>query len=146
MKSAQDIFTEYLTRQRLKMTPQRRTILEVFLAEEGHISSEELYNLVRDEDSSIGQATVYRTLKLLADSGIAKSVDFNDGVIRYEHKYGHEHHDHLVCERCGKTIEAVDNEIEHLQEELAKKYGFELTHHEMYLFGVCKECQGKSEK
>ncbi|NDV24140.1 Fur family transcriptional regulator [Desulfovibrio sp. JC022] len=146
MKSAQDIFTEYLTRQRLKMTPQRRTILQVFLAEEGHISSEELYNLVRAEDSSIGQATVYRTLKLLADSGIAKSVDFNDGVIRYEHKYGHEHHDHLVCERCGKTIEAVDNEIEHLQEELAKKYGFELTHHEMYLFGVCKECQGKSEK
>ncbi|HAS90411.1 MAG TPA: transcriptional repressor [Desulfovibrio sp.] len=146
MKSALDIFTEYLTRQRLKMTPQRRTILQVFLAEEGHISSEELYNLVRTEDSSIGQATVYRTLKLLAESGIAKSVDFNDGVIRYEHKYGHEHHDHLVCERCGKTIEDVDNEIEHLQEELAKKYGFDLTHHEMYLFGVCKECQGKSDK
>ncbi|WP_319763312.1 Fur family transcriptional regulator [Maridesulfovibrio sp.] len=146
MKSAQDIFTEYLTRQRLKMTPQRRTILDVFLAEEGHISSEELYNLVRDEDSSIGQATVYRTLKLLADSGIAKSVDFNDGVIRYEHKYGHEHHDHLVCEHCGKTIEAVDNKIEHLQEELAGKYGFKLTHHEMYLFGVCKECQEKGDK
>lgn len=145
MKSAQDIFTEYLTRQRLKMTPQRRTILEVFLAEEGHISSEELYNLVRKEDSSIGQATVYRTLKLLADSGIAKSVDFNDGVIRYEHKYGHEHHDHLVCEHCGKTIEAVDSEIEHLQEVLAKKHGFKLTHHEMYLFGVCKECQEKGE-
>lgn len=145
MKSAQDIFTEYLSKQRLKMTPQRRTILDVFLKEESHISSEELYTLIRNEDSSIGQATVYRTLKLLAESGIAKSVDFNDGVIRYEHKYGHEHHDHLVCEHCGKTIEAVDHEIEHLQEELAKKHGFVLTHHEMYLFGVCKECQEKSE-
>ncbi|CCO23056.1 Fur family transcriptional regulator [Maridesulfovibrio hydrothermalis] len=145
MKAAQDIFTEYLSKQRLKMTPQRRTILDVFLNEEGHISSEELYNLIRKEDSSIGQATVYRTLKLLAESGIAKTVDFNDGVIRYEHKYGHEHHDHLVCECCGKTIEAVDHEIEHLQKELAKKHGFVLTHHEMYLFGVCKECQEKSE-
>ncbi|OEU68952.1 MAG: transcriptional repressor [Desulfovibrio sp. S3730MH75] len=145
MKSAKDIFSEYLSKQKLKMTPQRRTILNAFLNEEGHISSEELYNLIRKEDSSIGQATVYRTLKLLAESGIAKAVDFNDGVLRYEHKYGHDHHDHLVCEQCGTTIEAVDPEIEHLQEELAKKHGFVLTHHEMYLFGVCKECQDKSE-
>lgn len=145
MKPAQTVFTEFLAKQKLKMTPQRKLILEIFLREEGHLSSEELYNIIREEDPSIGQATVYRTLKLLAESGIAKAVDFNDGVIRYEHKYGHEHHDHLVCEHCGKTIEALDPEIEHLQELLAKKHGFVLTHHEMYLFGVCKECKEKGE-
>ena len=71
MKSTQEIFSGYLSKQRLKITPQRKTILEVFLNEEGHLSSEELYNLVRKKDSSIGQATVYRTLKLLAESGSA---------------------------------------------------------------------------
>lgn len=135
------IFQDYLAHNRLKMTPQRRVILDVFLAEEDHLSSEELYAKVKRVDPSIGQATVYRTLKLLAEAGFAWVVDFNDGVTRYEHQYGHAHHDHLICERCRKNIEVVDPEIERLQEDLARRHGFTLTHHRMYLYGLCPDCR-----
>ncbi|MBG0776249.1 MAG: transcriptional repressor [Desulfovibrionaceae bacterium] len=141
MKDPQTIFHEYLVRNKLKMTPQRRLILEVFLASGEHLASEELYRQVRDRDPSIGQATVYRTLKLLHDAGIAGSYHFGDGVVRYEPRYGQQHHDHLICERCGKNIEVVDEKIERLQEELAKRHGFVLTGHRMYLYGLCSECR-----
>ena len=110
-----EMFQDYLARKRLKMTPQRRAILDVFLSVEEHLSSEELYAKVKQVDPSIGQATVYRTLKLLADAGFAWVVDFNDGVTRYEHQVGHAHHDHLICENCRTNIEVVDPEIERLQ-------------------------------
>jgi Fur family ferric uptake transcriptional regulator len=143
MKEPQAVFTEFLARKNLKMTPQRRLILDVFLGEEGHLASEDLYNKVKAQDKSIGQATVYRTLKLLSESGLAKEVHFGDGVTRYEKKYGSAHHDHILCERCGATLEVVDEHIERLQEELAKAHGFVLTGHKMYLYGICPKCRGK---
>lgn len=146
MKSPQVVFTEYLADQNLKMTPQRRLILNVFLESGDHLSSEELYTRVKEADPSIGQATVYRTLKLLADSGIAEAVDFADGVTRYEPHYGQEHHDHLICEVCKKNLEIVDDVIERRQEELARDHGFTLTRHKMYLYGVCADCRAKSSK
>ncbi|MDY7000506.1 MAG: Fur family transcriptional regulator [Thermodesulfobacteriota bacterium] len=143
MKEPQVVFAEYLVKKNLKMTPQRRLIVDVFLREGGHLASEELYNIVKKEDKSIGQATVYRTLKLLSESGLAKEVQFGDGVTRYERKYGSSHHDHLICERCGRNVEVVDEEIERLQEEVAKKEGFVLTNHKMYLYGICADCKKK---
>jgi len=143
MKEPQVVFAEYLVKKNLKMTPQRRLIVDVFLREGGHLASEELYNIVKKEDKSIGQATVYRTLKLLSESGIAKEVQFGDGVTRYERKYGSSHHDHLICERCGRNVEVVDEGIERLQEELAKREGFVLTNHKMYLYGICPDCRKK---
>jgi len=145
MKEPQAVFTEYLARKNLKMTPQRRLILDVFLAEDGHLASEDLYNRVKAQDKSIGQATVYRTLKLLSESGLAKEVHFGDGVTRYEQKYGSAHHDHILCERCGMTLEVVDERIERLQDELAKRHGFVLTGHKMYLYGICESCQKKTD-
>ncbi len=143
MKQPQEAFADYLARKSLKMTPQRRLILEVFLREEGHLACEDLYNRVKLEDKSIGQATVYRTLKLLSESGLAKEVDFGDGVTRYEQKYGSRHHDHLICEVCGRNEEVVDEDIETLQEELARRHGFKLTGHKMYLYGICANCRKK---
>lgn len=137
------VFQDYLADNGLKMTPQRRCIIEVFFDSDGHPAPEELYLQVREQDSSIGQATVYRTLKLLSDSGLAKEVHFGDGVTRYERKFGHSHHDHLICENCGKNIEVVDDTIEELQEKLAHKHGFTLTGHRMYLYGVCGDCRKK---
>lgn len=137
------VFSDYLSRKHLKMTPQRRVILDVFLEDEGHLASEDLYVKVKAVDPSIGQATVYRTLKLLSESGLAKEVHFGDGLTRYEHQYGHAHHDHLICEQCGKNVEVVDERIENLQEELAKNHGFSLTHHKMYLYGLCPDCRRK---
>lgn len=136
-----DLFSEYLTEHGLRMTPQRRLILEVFLDRGGHMAPEELYDEVRRVDPSVGQATVYRTVKLLADSGLAKAVRFDDGVTRYEPKHGREHHDHLICERCRHTEEILDERIETLQEELARNHGFVLTGHKMHLYGLCAKCR-----
>ncbi|MBU1002279.1 MAG: transcriptional repressor [Proteobacteria bacterium] len=145
MKEPQSVFSDYLAKSNLKMTPQRRLILEVFLRDQGHLASEDLYNMVKREDKSIGQATVYRTLKLLSESGLAKEVHFGDGVTRYERKYGSKHHDHIICEQCGKTLEVMDEEIEHLQEKLALSHGFVLTAHKMYLYGLCADCRKKGD-
>ena len=138
-----EAFTAYLVEHRLKITPQRRLILDIFLQEAGHVSSEELYAKVKRRDASIGQATVYRTLKLLAGCGLAQAVSFADGITRYEPHFGAEHHDHLICESCGRTIEIVDPVIEHRQEELAARYGFRLRRHKMDLYGLCTDCQPK---
>ena len=141
MDEPEALFTEYLARKRLKMTSQRKAILKVFLYAPGHLSSEELYHKVMQADASVGQATVYRTMKLLSDSGLAREVRFGDGVCRYEIRYGHEHHDHLICEQCGVNLEVVDHRIEALQDELAKKHGYVLTGHRMYLYGLCPGCR-----
>jgi Fur family transcriptional regulator, ferric uptake regulator len=136
-------FRDFLRRNEYKLTPQRELILDTLLQMEGHPAPEELYHEVKKRDPSIGQATVYRTLKLLSQAGMAKELHFGDGLTRYEHKYGQTHHDHLICERCGANIEVVDETIERLQEELADKHGFRLTGHRMYLYGVCGECRNK---
>ena len=138
---AHQVFQEYLAKNQLKLTPQRMCILDVFLRYRGHMASEELYEQVKKRDPHIGQATVYRTLKLLSGSGLAKEVHFGDGLTRYENTHGEEHHDHLICERCGKNMEVVDPRIEALQEELAARHGFSLTSHRMYLYGLCAECR-----
>jgi Fur family ferric uptake transcriptional regulator len=146
MKEPTEILSGFLSRKNLRLTSQRSLILETFLKEEGHLTSEELYGIIKRKNKSIGSATVYRTLKLLSESGIARAVDFGDGVVRYEHKYGRAHHDHLICERCNKGIEVLDERIEALQKKLARKHGFILTGHKMYLFGLCPECRKKLEQ
>lgn len=143
MKRPQDVFANYLAEKNLKMTPQRRMILDTLLKQNDHLSSEDLYFYVRKRDKSIGQATVYRTLKLLTDSGLIESLDFADGVTRYEMTYGADHHDHLICEQCGKNIEILDPIIEDRQEALAKEHGFILLRHKMYLYGLCETCRNK---
>jgi Fur family ferric uptake transcriptional regulator len=136
-------FEQFLEEKGLRMTPQRSLIADVFLRTERHMSSEDLYALVKRKDRSIGQATVYRTLKLLSESGIAREVDFGEGVTRYEHEYGHEHHDHLICRR---SIEVVDPRIEELQEKLARDHGFVMTRHKLDMFGICSKCMAKGKK
>ncbi len=135
-------FGVFLRGKGLRNTPQRNRIIEVFLNEKGHLTIEELYDLVRQEDPSLGQATVYRTMKLLCDAGLARELHF-DGIARYEHA-GSAHHDHLICERCGKNIEVVDSNIEALQDALARKHGFTPTSHRLYLYGICPECRKRS--
>jgi Fur family transcriptional regulator, ferric uptake regulator len=142
-KTEKQIFSDFIARKGLRSTSQRELILDEFLRQTKHISAEELYDLVKMRDKTIGQATVYRVLKLLSESGIAREVNFGDGSIRYEHDLGHEHHDHLVCTSCGKMLEVVDPAIETLQKALAEKYGFTLSDHEMYLYGICADCRSK---
>ncbi len=140
-----ETFSDYLKTKDLKLTSQRKEILEAFLNTERHVTTEELYNIVKKKTSNIGHATVFRTLKLMSEAGLARTVNLGSKVARFEHKLGHEHHDHLVCIKCGRCIEAVDPEIEKLQKRLTSKFSFTPTSHKMEIFGICKNCRRKSK-
>lgn len=142
MQEARNQFLQFLAKKKLKFTSQRGLIFDVFIHIKDHVSPEELYNIVKQSDPQVGQATVYRTLKLFCESGIAREVNFDDGVARYEPAFGQSHHDHLICTNCHDNVEVVDTRIEKLQEKLAKEYGFTLTGHKLYLFGICPNCKG----
>jgi Fur family ferric uptake transcriptional regulator len=137
----QEVFHRHIQRAGLKRTAQRDLILDVFLRTEEHMSSEDLYRRVQREDPTVGQTTVYRTLKLLTEAGLAREVRFGDGRTRYEHNYKHPHHDHMICIACGKTIEFFSEELEALQDKLAAKHEFETTHHTLRMFGYCSDCR-----
>jgi Fur family ferric uptake transcriptional regulator len=133
----------YLEDHHLKATKQREGILEVFLGVTGHISSDALMQRVREKHPSIGYTTVYRTMKLLCEAGLAQERHFDDGITRFE--IAHEHHDHLVCTRCGKIIEFECAMIESSQDEIAARYGFRVLRHRHELYGHCNECRDDAQ-
>ena len=137
----QEVLEDYISQHNLKITKQRRAVLEAFLGIEDHISAEDLYKIVSAKEPKIGLATVYRTLSLLTQSGLAEELDFGEGQKRYEHKYLHSHHDHMICTQCGKILEFQNPMIEKLQEDVAQEHRFEMTSHKLDLFGLCSDCQ-----
>jgi Fur family transcriptional regulator, ferric uptake regulator len=137
------IFQEHIKEAGLRRTGQRDLILETFLSSEEHLTSEDLCSLVHKVDRSIGLTTVYRTLKLLTEAGLAREVRFGDNRTYYEHHYNHEHHDHMICTECGMVIEFFSAEIEDLQDQMANKFEFKPTHHSLRMWGVCSACQKK---
>ena len=140
------IFESYLRDRGLKMTNPREVVLEAFLSVEHHMSVDELFEAARKLDPSIGQATVFRTIKLLADSGLAQEACRDEGARQYEHAFRHEHHDHLVCVVCGKTIEFRSEEIERTQQSIYETWGFEPMSHLLELRGLCPDCRRKQER
>lgn len=140
-RAKKKIFQDYIARQGLKSTRQRDIILDAFLSSERHLSIEELYLKLRAKHPNIGYATVYRTLKLFAESGIAREMQFGDGQTRYEHTGEGEHHDHLVCTGCGAIIEFENETIEKLQSEVAAAHGFLIKTHKLELYGLCVACR-----
>ena len=135
------VFKEYLAAKKLKQTAHRKIILETFLADEGHRSVEDIYRKVRSEDSRIGYTTVYRTMKLLIQAGLAREIDLADGLTRYEHLYNHTHHDHLVCTACGTSIEFLNAEIENIQNAASARLGFKVLDHKLQIYGLCARCR-----
>lgn len=146
MTEEQEVFLKHIQKQGLKRTAQRDLILEVFLRNEGHVSGEDLYQLVREKDPSVGQTTVYRTLRLLTDAGLAREVRFGDGMAHYEHNYKHEHHDHMICSECGKIIEFYSPELEAIQDAMAAKHKFQLTEHLLRMIGICADCRRQTRE
>lgn len=142
----EQVLIEYLVQKDLKYTEQRRIILESFLKTETHFTVDDLYAKVKEVNQAIGYTTIYRTLKLFTECGLANEMKFKDGITRYEHRFGHEHHDHLICVKCGRLIEVVEPEIEELQEKLARKHNFKIEHHRMELYGTCQKCVREQEK
>jgi Fur family ferric uptake transcriptional regulator len=145
MQKEKEIFFEHLRRSGFKRTAQRELILDVFLETEGHSSAEELHQLIKSRDPHVGVTTVYRTLKLLAECGLAREERLGDGHTRYEHLYNHQHHDHLICTECGDLIEFYSEIIENKQDEIARQYHFQPTTHSLRIFGVCYQCQLKRQ-
>lgn len=134
---------EHMVKRGLRSTDQRRLIVETFFTAPNHISIEELLAEVRQQDARIGYATVYRTLKLLVECGVAFERKFVDGLSRYELADESSHHDHIICVDCGKIVEFEEPKIEQLQEEIAARLGFHLTSHKHEMYGVCADCQAK---
>ena len=131
----------YMGEHGLKSTRQRSLIVDVFFAMQGHFSVEEVWGRVRQDDPRVSVATVYRTMKLLSESGLAHARNFGDGQTRYEAAIGREHHDHLICTSCQTIIEFENDQIERLQEAVARRHGFKVISHKMELYGLCKNCQ-----
>jgi len=134
------ILERYLKSRGLKMTRARETVLAAFLGLESHVSADAVYEAARLIDPGIGQATVFRTIMLLADAGLAREACRDEGARRYEHAYNHAHHDHLTCVACGTVVEFVDVDIERAQESVYKRYGFISSGHRLELFGLCPRC------
>ena len=129
-----------------KMTPQRQTVLQLFLEHpESHLSAEDVYDLLRDKKMEIGLATVYRSLELLSKLGMLEQMDFGDGCNRYEiaanNPHEHHHH-HLICLECGKVMEFSDDLLDSLEQDIEKKSGFKVVNHQVKFLGYCKECRG----
>ncbi|MGY8763018.1 MAG: Fur family transcriptional regulator [Nitrospinaceae bacterium] len=136
-----EVLESYIAEHKLKITKQRRVVLNVFLECKDHVSVEELYSIVSEQEPKIGLATIYRTLALLTKSGLALEMDFGDGQKRYESSFMSAHHDHMVCTECGKIIEFNHPLIEKYQEEIAIQNGFKITSHKLDLFGHCSNCK-----
>lgn len=133
-----------------KMTPQRKEILQIFVehSDYHHMSAEDVYKILREKDSEIGLATVYRALDLLSELGILVQIDFGDGCARYELNTADpnvHHHHHLICIKCKKVIEFEEDLLDELETDIADKSGFQIINHEVKFFGYCSDCREKGD-
>lgn len=134
-------FEESLERQGLNLTRQRQEILHTLLSAEKHLTVEEIYDLLKRKDSALGRATVFRTVKLLQESGLVAEVGSAGGRSKFELKADRPHHDHMVCMECGRIIEFQSPRMEHFQDEAVRKHGFTALWHRHEIFGRCAGCQ-----
>ncbi len=124
-----------------KRSSKRELILNVFLRQEGHLSADDLVDLIRREDQRISRATVYRTLQWMVEAGIARKVDFGEGRFRFEHSYRHPRHFHLICKSCNRSSEFLSSDIEALVEEIAAARSFSARQSVVQIYGTCEECR-----
>lgn len=131
----------YLKDRDQSLTQRRELVCDIMEKIGKHCTADELYFAVRKKEPEIGQATVFRTINLLVEAGLIREVDLGDKKHRYEVISGHEHHDHIVCIKCGLVIEAMDEKLEKEKMRVSKKYGFRPVRHRLEIFGLCEKCQ-----
>lgn len=145
MMDPREHFRRYIKQKGLKSTHQRDVIIDAFFGMKHHLSVDDLYAEIRKREPAIGYATVYRTLKLLKECGLAREWNFGDGHARYEHVTDlDEHHDHMICLTCGAIDEFENDRIERLQDQVAREHGFTVVRHNMELYGYCRKCAAKA--
>src|SRR6187401_2799719 len=123
-----------------KRSSKRDFIVNVFLRQEGHLTADNLVDLIRREDQRISRATIYRTLQWMVDAGIARRVDFGEGRFRFEHSYRHPRHFHLICKSCNQSFEFLSSDIETLVEEVAAARHFAARQSVLQIYGTCEAC------
>jgi len=133
-------FNQFILKTGLRHSQQREQVARIFFSTTTHIGIEELFKKVQKINSKIGIATVYRTLNLLVESGLAQKRNFDTGAVTYE-PTPVKHHDHLICTQCQEVVEFHHEKIEELQEGIAKSYKYELQFHKMELYGICSKCR-----
>jgi Fur family ferric uptake transcriptional regulator len=143
-REEKDVFAAYLLKNHLKRSEQREVILDHFLRSERHLSVDDLLHIVQKRRRDIGRTTVYRTLKLLREAGLASELDLH-GETRFEPDYNRAHHDHFICSSCSDIFEFSSPDIERLQDEIAAELGFKIEGHRHQILGLCRRCQAKNE-
>jgi Fur family ferric uptake transcriptional regulator len=146
VSKAYKLVAEHMESKGLRSTEPRRLIIDTFLAASKHLTIDELLAQVRKRNPRLGYVTVYRTLKMLAESGAALEHEFGDGLTRYEPAGAECHHDHLVCVKCRNITEFEAPEIEAMQARVAAQHGFEVQSHKHVLYGLCANCRSRKSK
>jgi Fur family ferric uptake transcriptional regulator len=141
MMTEHDILRDYLANRGLKKTQQRHDILDAFLDSDGHISAYELHSLLQRRHSGIGFSTVYRTLNILTECGVANEVNFGDGQARFEKAFKRQNHGHLICTVCGRTEEFDTTAVEKIRTRIADKAGYKAQGYRFEIYGLCEKCR-----
>lgn len=141
MVTLEDKFKGSLRAKGLRFTPERRLILKEIFSFHRHFDVEELYQRLRDKNIHVSRATIYRTLPLLVENGLIKEAFRRQDRIRYEHIFGHGHHDHLLCIKCGRVMEFKEERIENLQKLICERYSFSPVEHRLGIRGYCRKCR-----
>ncbi|WP_049756727.1 Fur family transcriptional regulator [Leptospira biflexa] len=142
-------FEEYLKEKGLKITNQRLLVAQKIFSSHNHFTAEGLLDELKDNKDRISKATIYRILAIMVEAGLLEEHDFGKDYKYYEHIIGHEHHDHIICMQCGRTVEFIDERIEELQNKAASENGFTITGHSLNIFGNCTNfatCEHKNKK
>jgi len=143
-KEIEKKFCSYLRQRGMRCTAERKIILREVFSVHRHFDTEELFEMLRRKKTGISHASVYRTLPLLVNAGLAGRIVAAGGKAVYEHIYGHRHHDHMVCTRCGRNIEFSDDKIEKMQLAICAGYKFKPEYHTLEIKGLCRSCARKA--
>ena len=145
----QEDFKELLRGKGLKVTSQRLLVLQIMAEHPGeHLTTEEIYDLVRKTNPEIGLATIYRTVQVLVDLHLIDNIIFDDDVARYEliNSNTKHHHHHAICLGCGKVFSFEDDLLENLEAAVEDRLGFAVVDHEVKLYGYCRDCREKMDQ
>ena len=138
-KQAEEIFRDFLKSGKNRITPERFEVLEAALEYDGHFNADDLYILMKNSNSRVSRATVYKTLELLAQCELLSKRNFGDNITRFESSFKKQVHDHLICVDCGKIIEFADPRIKQLPEQICEELGFNFESYSFNIFGRCKD-------
>jgi Fur family ferric uptake transcriptional regulator len=145
MKPEEKVFRDFLASRDLKFTPERDVILQEVFQRHDHFEAEDLLDSIKKKGKGTSRATVYRTLELLVQCELLEVVDLGGNAHHYEHVLGHQHHDHFICEQCGRIIEFTHPPLEELKERVCEEMDFDGRSHTLKIVGICERCRGEAK-